>query len=74
VEGFRRIRLPIGQSHNRSGITGEIMRESSGRGTSTMGRRMANLCWILRNQHQAIFGKRMHLMFPGIGHIDFRRW
>jgi hypothetical protein len=28
---FRRIRFPIGQSPNRSGITGETMRGSSGR-------------------------------------------
>jgi hypothetical protein len=37
------------------------------------GRRMANPWVMVRNQCQAISIRRIHMMFPGIGHIDIRR-
>jgi hypothetical protein len=51
------------------------MKRSSGRhlGTPSTGHRMANPWQIFRNQDQAMSTTRLHMTFPGIGHIDIRR-
>jgi hypothetical protein len=75
MEGLlRRIRFPVRQSPDRSGMPGETIEGFSGREkASSTGHRTANPSSMLRFHRQAISIKPIHMTFPGIGHIDIRR-
>jgi hypothetical protein len=65
----------VHQGSTPSSITGEAMQEASGRltGDTSTDHRMANPWRMLRNRHHAMCITPTPMMFPGIGHIDFRR-